>query len=72
MEIFKSFSMNLDNYWMSFPFLASKVCGFYFFLLTSSQRLFDNLLYIQEYYYLLKLTVHFAVSQAIVAMAYVD
>jgi len=29
-------------------------------------------LYIQKYYYLLKLTVHFFVSQAIVAMGYAD
>lgn len=62
--------MNLDNYWMSFPFLASKVL--LFFLLTFSQRLSGNLLYIQKYYYLLMLTVHFAVSQAIVAMGYAD
>lgn len=30
------------------------------------------MLYIQKYHYLLMLTAHFAVSQAIVAMGYVD
>lgn len=63
--------MNLDNYWMSFPFLASKVWLFFFYLLFS-QKLSGNVLYIQKYNYLLKLTVHFAVSQAIVATSYAD